>query len=92
MSCTKIPWHTEDPGKSFGLKFIPNQSYLIRFIPKVISELIRVNPKKVFNLIERKSVENLSDRVNPRIWIRINLNQFFNPNESDVGIIHIDSV
>ena len=39
------------PGNSFGLKFIPNQSDLFRFISKSVSELIRVNPKKVFNLV-----------------------------------------
>ena len=48
----KKRWH--NPGKRFGLKFIPNQSDSFRFIPKSVSrqsELIRVNPKKVFNLV-----------------------------------------
>ena len=42
-------------------------------------------------LVGCKSVENLSDliRVNPRLWIR--MNQFFNANESEVGIFRIDS-
>ena len=39
------------PGKSFGLKIIPNQSYLFRNLFSRQSELIRVNPKKVFNLV-----------------------------------------
>ena len=39
------------PGKSFGLKFIPNQSDLFRNLFPRQSELIRVNPKKVFNLV-----------------------------------------
>ena len=42
------------PGKTFGLKFIPNQSDLFRFISKSIPsqfELIWVNPKKNFNLV-----------------------------------------
>ena len=29
------------PGKSFGLKFIPNQSDLFRFMPKSVSELVQ---------------------------------------------------
>ena len=40
-----------DPGKSFRLKFIPNQSDLFRNLFPRQSELIRVNPKKVFNLV-----------------------------------------
>ena len=36
-------------GKSFRLKFIPNQSDLFRNLFPRQSELIRVNPKKVFN-------------------------------------------
>ena len=39
------------PGKSFGLKFIPNQSDLFRNLFPRQSELIRVNPKKVFKKI-----------------------------------------
>ena len=41
-------------GKRFGLKFIPNQSDLFRFISKSVpsqSEPIWVNPKKNFNLV-----------------------------------------
>ena len=39
------------PGKSFELKFIPDQSDLFRNLFPRQSELIRVNPKKVFNLV-----------------------------------------
>ena len=39
------------PSKSFGLKFIPNQSDLFRNLFPRQSELIRVNQKKVFNLV-----------------------------------------
>ena len=50
------------PGKSFGLKFIPRQSVSSRFIPKSLfprqSELIRINPKKVFNLVWCNPVKN----------------------------------
>ena len=81
------------PGKSFGLKFIANQSDLFRNLFQRQSELIRVNPKKVFNLVWCNSVKNqsVSIRVNPRLWIRMNPNQYFNPNESEVGILRIDS-
>ena len=48
------------PGKSFGLKFIPNQSDLFRNLYPRQSELIRVNPKKVFNLVSCNSVKNQS--------------------------------
>ena len=81
------------PGKSFGLKFITNQSDLFRnlFLPP--SELIRVNPKKVFNPVGCNSVKNqsVSIRGNSRLWIRINPDQSFNPHESEVGILRIDS-
>ena len=61
-------------GKSFGLKFIPDQSDLFRFIPKSVpcqSEPIWVNGKKIFNLGWCKSVKNqyVSIRVNPRFLI-----------------------
>ena len=36
--------------------------------------------------IGRKSI-----RFNPRLWIRMNPDQFFDPNESEIGIIRIDS-
>ena len=80
-------------GESFGLKFIPNQSDLFRNLYPSQSKFIRVNPKKVFVLVRWKSVENLSDliRVNPRLWIWMNQDQFFNPNESEIGIIRIVS-
>ena len=39
------------PSKSFRLKFIPNQSDLFGNLFPRQSELIRVNPKKVFNLV-----------------------------------------
>ena len=40
-----------NPGKSFELKFIPNQSDLFRNLFPRQSELIRDNPKKVFYLV-----------------------------------------
>ena len=82
-----------NPGKSFGLKFIPNQSDLFRNLFPRQSELIRVNPKKVFNLVWCNSVKNqsVSIRVNPRLWIRMNPDKSFNPHEFEVGILRIDS-
>ena len=81
------------PGKSFGLKFIPNQSDLFRNLFPRQSELIRVNPRKVFNLVWCNSVKNqsVSIWVNPRLWIRMNPDPSFNPHESEVGILRIDS-
>ena len=80
-------------GESFGLTFIPNQSDLFRNLYWSQSEFISLNPKKVFNLVWCKSIKNLSDfiRVNPKLWIRMNPDQFFNRNESEIGIIRIDS-
>ena len=74
-------FRTVCPDKSFGLKFIPNQSHLFRNLFPRQSELIRVNPRKVFN----QSIKNqsVSIRVTPR-------HQSFNPNESEVGILRID--
>ena len=54
------------PGKSFVLKFIPNQSEFI-------------------------STSSETIRVNPRLRIRMIPDLFFNPDESEVGIIRIDS-
>ena len=70
------------PGQSFGLKFIPNQSDLFRFIPKSVSapsELIRFNPKKVFHLVWCKSVkdQSVSIWVNPRFLILIKIQSDF---------------
>ena len=65
---------------------ISKKNFLLLFI--VFTERPRV-----FNVVWCKSVENLSHliRVNSRLWIRINPDQFFNPDESEVGIIRIDS-
>ena len=91
--CVRFSTFQTRPGKSFGLKLIPNQSDLFRNLFPRQSELIRVNPKKVFNLVWYNSVWNqsVSIRVNPRPWIRMNPDQSVNPNESEVGILRIDS-
>ena len=72
------------PGKSFWLEFISNQCDLFQYLYPSQSKLIRMYSKKVINLVWCKSIENLSELIED--WIRINLEQFFNPNESEVGI------
>ena len=47
----KLKFAKVNPGKSFGLKFIPRQSDSFRNLFPRQSELIRINPKKVFNLV-----------------------------------------
>ena len=88
-SCAGILQH---PGKSFGWKFIPNQSGLFRNLFPRQSKLIRVNTKKVFNLVWCNSVKNqsVSIRVNPRLLFRMNPDQSVNPNDSEVRILRID--
>ena len=80
-----------NPGKSFGFLFIPNQSDLIRN-PNSF-ELIRTHPscsEKSFQSrlmqIGRKSI-----RLNPRLWIRMNPDQFLDPYEFEVGIIRMEN-
>ena len=67
-------------GESIGLKFIPSQSELFRFIPIFVSELMRIIP----NQSEKRFVSRLmkkgqkSIRLNPihsEIWKRTNPNQ-----------------
>ena len=58
---------------------IPNQSNLFRNLyPSLSAELVQVNPKKVFNLVWCKSVENLSAELIGDFeseWIRTNILQ-----------------
>ena len=62
------------PRKSCGLEFIPNRSHLFRNLYPCQSELIRVNPKKVFILAWCKWVKNLSDLIRDfeSEWIQTN--------------------
>ena len=41
-----ILYINDNPGESFGLKFIPNQSDLFRFIPKSVSAPIQTHPSQ----------------------------------------------
>ena len=80
------------PGKSFGLKFIPNQSDLFRNPFPRRSERIRVNPKKVFNLVYCNSVNNQSESIrdSESEWIRTNLSILMNPRSELFGLIRIE--
>ena len=80
------------PGKSFGLKFIPNQSDLFRNLFPHESELIRVNPKKVFNPVWCNSVKNQSEAIRDfeSEWIRTNLSILMNPRSEFFGLIRIE--
>ena len=67
-----------------------------KFRIKIHSEPIWVNPKKIFNLVYCKSVENLSDliRVNPRLWIWMipdNFGILMNPRSKLFGLIRIEN-
>ena len=56
------------PGESFGKEFIPRQSELFRIISIPVSEPMRINPKKAFNLILLKiypTKSKTSIRMNP---------------------------
>ena len=85
-------WLTDYPCKSFGLKFIPNQSDLFRNLFPRQSELIRVNPKKVFNLVWCNSVKNQSVSIRDfeSEWIRTNLSILMNPRSEFFGLIRIE--
>ena len=39
------------PGEDIGLKFVPSQSELFRFIPIFVSGPMRIIPKNVLNLL-----------------------------------------
>ena len=81
------------PSKSFGLKFIPNQSDLFRNLFPRQSELIRVNPKKVFNLVWCNSVKNQSESIRDfeSEWIRTNLSILMNPRSEFFWLIRIEN-
>ena len=83
------------PGKSFGLKFIPNQSDLFRNLFPRQSQLIRVNPKKFsisFDVIRLKinpsQSESIRDFESERI--RTNLSILMNPRSEFFGLIRIE--
>ena len=70
------------PGESIGLKFIPRQSELFRFIPIFVSEPMRIIP----NQSEKRFVSRLMK--NGQKWIRLNPINFersiwMNPNQSE---------
>ena len=90
-------------GESIGLKFIPSQSGLFRFIPISVSDPMRIIPNQSEKHFESRLMKNgqKSIRLNPinsETSIQMNPNQSetkfsiqINPNQSKVGIIRIDS-
>ena len=75
-------------GKILGLKFISNQSDLLWFIPKSVSEPIRIHPSQSekirFNLVSCNSVKNQSDSIRD---LKFDRNEVLNPNESNLNWI-----
>ena len=91
-------FYTASPVESIGLKFIPNQSELFRYMYPSQCESFRTNPKNVLYLVRWKKVKNQSDLIGGKIpnkseWIRarIDPNRIFNSNHSDPRSIQIDS-
>ena len=77
------------PGKSFGLKFISNQSDLFQNLyPSNMNSSDSMWKKFSISFVQ---IGKKTIRLNPRLWIRMNPDQFFNPNESEIGLIRIDS-
>ena len=69
------------PGESIGLKFIPSQSELYRFIPISVSEPMRIIPNQSEKSFVSRLMKNgkKSIRLNPinsETSIRMNLNQY----------------
>ena len=70
------------PGESIGLKFIPSQSELFRFIPISVSESMRIIPNKSEKRVVSRLMKNgqKSIRLIPRHrfeWIRTNPKRSF---------------
>ena len=97
--CCKCDIFTDNSDESIGLKFIPSQSELFRFIPIPVSESMRIIP----NQSEKRFVYRLMENGQKSIWlnlinsekpIRMNPNQSetkfaiqINPNQSDLGLM-----
>ena len=91
------------PGESIGLKFIPSQSELFRFISIFVSEPMRIIPNQsesrfVSRLMKNGQKSIQLNPINSETWIRMNPNQSetkfsirINPNYPDLGFIRIDS-
>ena len=90
------------PSESIGLKFIPNQSELFRFIPISVSEPMRIIPNQSEKRLVSRLLKNdkKSIRINPidsETPIRMNPNQSetkfaiqINPFQFDFGLIQIE--
>ena len=80
---------TNNPCKSFGLKFIPNQSDLFRFIPKFVPKLCNSSQSEKSFRSRLMQIGWKSVRFNPRLWK--NPDQLFSANDSVVEIIQIEN-
>ena len=90
------------PGESIGLKFIPIQSELFRFIPVSVSEPMRIIPNQSEKRFISRLMENgqKSIRLNPinsDRSIRMKPNQSetkfsvqINPHQSELGLIQTE--
>ena len=90
------------PGESIGLKFIPSQTELFRFISISVSEPMQIIPKQsekrfVSHLMKngRKSIWLNSINSETSIWMNPNeseaiWNQYLNPDQSDLGFIQTE--
>ena len=78
------------PGKSFGLKFIPNQLDVFWFILKSVSILNATYPSQyeVFDLVWCELVKNLSDLIRDveSKWIRTNFSILMNSRSELFGL------
>ena len=81
----------------FRIELIPNQSDLFRFISKSVR--VQTNPNSSASIWKKFLISLHASRVKIyptqseliRDWIWMISDQFFSPNESEVGIIRVDS-
>ena len=77
---------TSNPGESIGLKFIPSQLELFRFIPISVSEPMRIIPNQsekcfISCLMKNGQISILLNLIKSENWSRMN------PNQSELEMI-----
>ena len=92
----------KSPGKSIGLKFIPSQLELFRFIPISVSEPMRIIPNQSEQLFVSRLMKNGQKSIRPNstnseTFIRMNPKQSetkfsiqIYPNQSKLGLIQTE--
>ena len=83
------------PGESIGLKFIPSQSELFRYLYPSQRKSFRTNPKNGLYFVEWKTVKNQTDsiRINPGLgFIRIDFDWKFDLDQSERGLVRIENL